>query len=146
MRRLHGQNLLPRLRELPRDEAAWHKGNSQPSSRLHPDIDFRPVMAASDVKDLDAHELERVGQAIHASQMDPERRKQVEKTLKRKLDLRCSIFVLMYIMNYLDRNNLGAARLKGLEADLRLDGTQYATCLSIRKYTTFAVSRAESQG
>ncbi|KAL1600702.1 hypothetical protein SLS60_007090 [Paraconiothyrium brasiliense] len=63
--------------------------------------------------------------------MDPERRRQVEKKLKLKLDLRCSIFVMMYIMNYLDRNNLGAARLKGLEADLGLDDTQYATCLSI---------------
>lgn len=30
--------------------------------------------------------------------MDPERRKQVEKSLKRKLDARCSLFVLIYIM------------------------------------------------
>jgi hypothetical protein len=28
---------------------------------------------------------------------------QVEKRLKRKLDARCSLFVLIYIMNYLDR-------------------------------------------
>lgn len=32
--------------------------------------------------------------------MDPERRKHVEKSLKRKLDARCSIFVLIYIMNW----------------------------------------------
>jgi len=100
-------------------------------------------MAPSDVKDLDAKELntklERVGQAIHANQMDPERRKQVEKKLKLKLDLRCSIFVAMYIMNYLDRNNLGAARLKGLEADLGLNDTKYATCLSICEYLVSAV-------
>jgi hypothetical protein len=38
-----------------------------------------------------------------AAQMSPERRAQVEKTLKRKLDARCSYFVLIYIMNYLDR-------------------------------------------
>ncbi|KAF1972019.1 MFS general substrate transporter [Bimuria novae-zelandiae CBS 107.79] len=63
--------------------------------------------------------------------MSPKRRKEVEKRLKMKLDLRCSIFVLMYIMNYLDRNNLGAARLKGLEADLQLDQNKYSTCLSI---------------
>lgn len=31
--------------------------------------------------------------------MDPERRRQVEKSLKRKLDARCSLFVLIYIMN-----------------------------------------------
>ncbi|ETS02737.1 hypothetical protein MKX07_000477 [Trichoderma sp. CBMAI-0711] len=66
-----------------------------------------------------------------AAAMDPVRRAEVEKSLKRKLDLRCSLFILIYIMNYLDRNNIGAARLKGLQADLNLDDTQYATCLSI---------------
>lgn len=65
------------------------------------------------------------------SNMDPERRKQVEKSLKRKLDARCSLFVLIYIMNYLDRNNIAAARLGGLEEDLGINSTQYATCLSI---------------
>ncbi|KAF2738716.1 major facilitator superfamily transporter [Polyplosphaeria fusca] len=63
--------------------------------------------------------------------MLPERRRQVEKSLKRKLDMRCSLFVLIYIMNYLDRNNIAAARLGGLQEDLNIDNTQYATCLSI---------------
>ncbi|PFH56283.1 hypothetical protein XA68_16778 [Ophiocordyceps unilateralis] len=66
-----------------------------------------------------------------APDLDPERRALVEKRLKRKLDARCSIFVLIYIMNYLDRQTISAARLKGLQDDLRLDNTQYATCLSI---------------
>ncbi|KAM0255284.1 hypothetical protein ACHAQJ_005939 [Trichoderma viride] len=66
-----------------------------------------------------------------AAAMDPARRAEVEKSLKRKLDTRCSLFILIYIMNYLDRNNIGAARLKGLQADLNLSDTQYATCLSI---------------
>lgn len=70
----------------------------------------------------------------HASRMDPERRKVVEKSLKRKLDARCSLFVLIYIMNYLDRNNIAAARLKGLQEDLGINNTQYATCLSIRMF------------
>ncbi|KAL7418282.1 hypothetical protein Q5752_006738 [Cryptotrichosporon argae] len=60
-----------------------------------------------------------------------ERRRQVEKSLKRKLDLRCSLFVIIYILNYLDRNNISAARLKGLQTDLKLTDTQYSTCLSI---------------
>lgn len=34
-----------------------------------------------------------------AASMSPERRQQVEKKLKRKLDARCSLFVLIYIMN-----------------------------------------------
>jgi MFS family permease len=63
--------------------------------------------------------------------LDPARRAAVEKSMKRKLDLRCSLFVLIYILNYLDRNNIAAARLRGLQDDLKLDDTQYATCLSI---------------
>lgn len=63
--------------------------------------------------------------------MTPEHRAKVERSLLKKLDARCSLFVLIYIMNYLDRNNLAAARLKGLQEDLRLDNQQYATCLSI---------------
>ncbi|KAM3520206.1 hypothetical protein MY4038_009517 [Beauveria bassiana] len=68
---------------------------------------------------------------IQLPTIDPARRVAVEKSLKRKLDARCSIFILIYIMNYLDRNNLASARLKGLQEDLKLDDTQYATCLSI---------------
>ncbi|KAF4552056.1 MFS-type transporter-like protein 38 [Elsinoe fawcettii] len=77
-------------------------------------------------------ETQTTGRAVNpASNMTPERRAAVEKSMKRKLDLRCSLFVLIYIMNYLDRNNIAAARLKGLQADLKLNDTQYATCLSI---------------
>lgn len=38
---------------------------------------------------------------------------------------------MLQIMNYLDRNNISAARLKGLQSDLNLTNTQYSTCLSI---------------
>ncbi|KAK8853084.1 hypothetical protein IAR55_003785 [Kwoniella newhampshirensis] len=62
--------------------------------------------------------------------IDP-RRAAIEKRLVRKLDLRCSLFVVLYILNYLDRNNISAARLKGLQADLKLTDTEYSTCLSI---------------
>jgi len=37
----------------------------------------------------------------------------------------------MYILNYLDRNNIAAARLAGLEKDLKLHGSQYQTSVSI---------------
>ncbi|KAI3393563.1 hypothetical protein diail_4154 [Diaporthe ilicicola] len=68
---------------------------------------------------------------LNVAHMTPEHRARVEKSLKRKLDLRCSLFVAIYIMNYLDRNNIAAARLKGLQDDLHLNNTQYSTCLSI---------------
>ncbi|KAF2184728.1 MFS general substrate transporter [Zopfia rhizophila CBS 207.26] len=88
----------------------------------------KPRMETLDRIDSESQKYEGIGNR-HA--MDPERRARVEKSLKRKLDARCSIFVLIYIMNYLDRNNIAAARLKGLQEDLKLDNTQYATCLSI---------------
>lgn len=83
----------------------------------------------SGLEKYDVQNLERAEPA--ANEMSPEHRARVEKSLKRKLDARCSIFVLIYIMNYLDRNNIAAARLKGLQDDLNLDDTEYATCLSI---------------
>ncbi|CAE7013870.1 hypothetical protein P3342_003846 [Pyrenophora teres f. teres] len=85
-------------------------------------------IATHDAAHVEEHHRKAGGLAAN---MSPERRQQVEKTLKRKLDVRCSLFVLIYIMNYLDRNNIAAARLGGFEEDLGLTDTQYSTCLSI---------------
>ncbi|OBZ77136.1 hypothetical protein A0H81_03715 [Grifola frondosa] len=60
-----------------------------------------------------------------------EARKRLEKRLLRKLDLSMSIMIVIYILNYVDRNNAGAARLRGFEQDLQLQGTEFATLLSI---------------
>lgn len=60
-----------------------------------------------------------------------EERKKLERKLLRKLDLRMSILIVIYILNYIDRNNASAARLRGFEADLHLKGQQFATILSI---------------
>ncbi|KAG0696836.1 MFS general substrate transporter [Suillus ampliporus] len=60
-----------------------------------------------------------------------EERKKLERRFLRKLDLRMSILVVIYILNYIDRNNLSAARSRGLTTDLHLEGQQYATLLSI---------------
>ncbi|KAJ8593294.1 hypothetical protein M405DRAFT_762180 [Rhizopogon salebrosus TDB-379] len=42
-----------------------------------------------------------------------------------------SILVLIYILNYIDRNNAAAARLRGFEEDLHLEGQQFNTILSV---------------
>ncbi|KAJ8583463.1 MFS general substrate transporter [Rhizopogon salebrosus TDB-379] len=57
-------------------------------------------------------------------------RQHVERRLLRKLDLRMSILVLIYTLNYIDRNNAAAARLRGFEDDLHLEGQQFNTILS----------------
>ncbi|KAL4071123.1 major facilitator superfamily domain-containing protein [Scleroderma yunnanense] len=61
----------------------------------------------------------------------PEKRKQVEKKLLRKLDLRVFFLVLVGLINYMDKTNIAAARLKGLEEDLHLTGQQFNSLLSI---------------
>ncbi|KAL5476680.1 hypothetical protein ACEPAI_2866 [Sanghuangporus weigelae] len=61
----------------------------------------------------------------------PEERMRSERKLVRKLDWRMSILIIIYILNYIDRNNAAAARLKGFESDLHLKGQEYNTVLSI---------------
>jgi hypothetical protein len=39
--------------------------------------------------------------------------------------------VVMYIMNYLDRQNIAAAKLADIDKDLRLSDVQYQTCISL---------------
>ncbi|KAI5477675.1 MFS general substrate transporter [Pseudohyphozyma bogoriensis] len=58
-------------------------------------------------------------------------RARIEKRLVRKLDMRFSILLIIYILNYIDRNNASTARTYGLTADLKLVGQQYPTLLSI---------------
>ncbi|KAI1499245.1 major facilitator superfamily domain-containing protein [Biscogniauxia marginata] len=84
-----------------------------------------------DVDNIEEPPNQSKTQTTPANAMDSAHRARVEKSLLRKLDARCSIFVLIYILNYLDRNNIASARLRGLQDDLNLDNTQYATCLSI---------------
>ncbi|KAL2824946.1 major facilitator superfamily domain-containing protein [Aspergillus cavernicola] len=64
--------------------------------------------------------------------LTPEEREKAENALIRKVDIRLlPMIIIMYILNYLDRNNIAAARLAGLETDLGLEGVQYQTCVSI---------------
>ncbi|KAG2032386.1 major facilitator superfamily domain-containing protein [Suillus americanus] len=62
---------------------------------------------------------------------DVEARNKLERRLLWKLDLRMSMLVLIYILNFIDRNNVSAARSRGLVTDLHLEGKQFATLLSI---------------
>lgn len=64
--------------------------------------------------------------------LSADERRRLELALVRKIDLRLlPMVILMYIMNYLDRNNIAAARLAGLEDELNLTSSQYLTALSI---------------
>ncbi|KAL4941505.1 hypothetical protein BDV06DRAFT_194289 [Aspergillus oleicola] len=91
--------------------------------------DIKPGSDAAQIEKPTIETME--GSHIPGTLSDPAHRAKVEKSMKRKLDARCSLFVLIYIMNYLDRNNMAAARLKGLQQDLDMNYDEYATCLSI---------------
>lgn len=57
---------------------------------------------------------------------------EMQKQLIRKIDMRIMpLVILVYLMNYIDRNNYAAARLQGLVEDLNLVGDQYQVGLSI---------------
>ena len=64
--------------------------------------------------------------------LSPDDRERLERALVRKIDFRLlPMIILMYILNYLDRNNIASARLAGLETDLKLSSVQYNTSVSI---------------
>jgi hypothetical protein len=57
------------------------------------------------------------------------------KRLLRKIDMRLIPFLaLLYLLSFLDRTNIGNARLAGLEADLGMTGLQYNVRLLIAKH------------
>lgn len=55
-----------------------------------------------------------------------------QKKLLRKLDLRLlPLFTILYLLSFLDRGNIGNAKIEGLTEDLNLVGNQFNMCLTI---------------
>ncbi|KAL1306430.1 hypothetical protein AAFC00_005130 [Neodothiora populina] len=94
----------------------------------------------SDTKDVAIAPVESYGigetQYISLPQslqdLSEEELKTIEKSLKRKADLTIMpIIGILYILNYIDRQNLAAAKLQGLMEDLDMNTQQFATAVSI---------------
>lgn len=67
-----------------------------------------------------------------------------EKKLVRKLDLYIvPIIMMLYLFSFLDRVNIGNARLYGMEEDLGMKGNQYQTAVSIL-FVTYLLSELPS--
>jgi hypothetical protein len=65
-------------------------------------------------------------ESLSFQQMTDDERKLMERRMIRKVDFRLlTMTILMYILNYLDRNNIASAKLAGMQTDLRLHGNQY---------------------
>ncbi|KAH8724607.1 major facilitator superfamily domain-containing protein [Phaeosphaeriaceae sp. PMI808] len=68
----------------------------------------------------------------------------LEAKLVRKLDLHIiPVVMLLYLLSFLDRVNIGNARLYGLERDLGMNSTQFQTAVSIL-FVTYILSELPS--
>lgn len=55
-----------------------------------------------------------------------------EKKILRKMDLRLiPMLALLYLLSFLDRGNIGNAKIEGLTEDLGMSGSQYNWCLTV---------------
>ncbi|KAJ3484028.1 hypothetical protein NLI96_g5907 [Meripilus lineatus] len=64
--------------------------------------------------------------------LSPDRRPLAEQQLVRMLDMRLlPAIILIFIMNYIDRTAVTAARLKGLQQDLHVTDIEYSTVLAV---------------
>ncbi|KIV97200.1 hypothetical protein PV10_00977 [Exophiala mesophila] len=69
---------------------------------------------------------------------------ETEKKILRKLDIRIIPMVMwIYLMNFMDRVNIGNARLYGLEEDLGMQGDQFQLAVSIL-FVTYCIFEAPS--
>ncbi|KAI4627897.1 hypothetical protein J4E80_002032 [Alternaria sp. BMP 0032] len=59
-----------------------------------------------------------------------------EKKILRKMDLRLiPMLALLYLLSFLDRGNIGNAKIEGLTEDLNMTGAQYNWCLTVFFFT-----------
>jgi hypothetical protein len=64
--------------------------------------------------------------------LSEEEKRVIERRLVRKVDLvLLPIVGILYILNYIDRQNLAVAKLQGIMEDLNLSTQQFATAISI---------------
>lgn len=55
-----------------------------------------------------------------------------ERALLWKMDLHLlPLFAILYLLSFLDRGNIGNAKIEGLDTDLNLKGSEYNLCLTI---------------
>ncbi|KAI1187785.1 allantoate permease [Nemania serpens] len=75
---------------------------------------------------------EQIAQFRRFTEADENWHRAMKKKLMRKVDLHLlPLLILMYLLNFLDRNNLSQARLGTLEKDLGMKGTDFNLATSI---------------
>lgn len=109
---------------------------SHVESDTKPDADHLEIrksnLSESDLGVEEISDLKYINLPPLLQHMTQEELRTLDKKTTRKIDLRLMpMLIFIYILNYLDRNNLASARLGGLEKDIGLVGNQYQICISI---------------
>lgn len=106
--------------QAPTTELSHQPETSSPSDSVH-DNKGSHLHATSQADD----DIDNLSQEEHAA---------LEKSLKKKLDWQIvPLCLMLYLLSFLDRTNIGQARLNGLEQDLRMsrDGRDYRIALTV---------------
>lgn len=86
----------------------------------------------SSFEEKPAQQEVEVGRGRDGVVEDPERQRK-EKALVRKLDLFIApVMMLLMLISYLDRSNIGFAATQGMTEDINLKGSQLNVCNTIR--------------
>ncbi|KAJ2980790.1 hypothetical protein NUW58_g6853 [Xylaria curta] len=95
------------------------------------EIEHKAVMIEEAAKKRGIDE-QQVAQFRQFTEADADWHRGMQKRLMRKVDIHLlPLLVLMYLLNFLDRNNLSQARLGTLEEDLGMSGTDFNLATSI---------------
>ncbi len=85
-------------------------------------------MASEEFDEKPSQLVADLGQRENPVSEDPERIKR-EKALVRKLDLFIApVMMLLMLISYLDRSNIGFAATQGMTHDINLKGSQLNVC------------------
>ena len=83
-------------------------------------------------KGVDGDERHQVQMPAELAALSPEELAEVDRRATRKLDiLLMPTLVSLYILNYLDRQNIASAKIGGIHHDLHLSSQQYSTAVSV---------------
>ncbi|WRT70135.1 uncharacterized protein IL334_007129 [Kwoniella shivajii] len=80
--------------------------------------------------DIDRHLAVQLPESLQG--LSAEEIEKIDKAATRKLDLLLMpVLVALYILNYLDRQNIGSAKIAGIAKDLKMTTTDYNTAVSV---------------
>lgn len=103
----------------------------QPSPRARHSQEKDAEDAESESSDSEDHDTRKLNRLKRVGTMSKDYTDLEEKAVLRKFDRRLVLFIaLLYMLSFLDRSNIGNARIAGLDTALNLTSSQYSWLLT----------------